>query len=200
MIAFLVAAALAVELPEPTHDEAFAASVLLSAPGSPIECPPAWEFPAKSLAIKVVAVRWEIMDPREGRYTLAVSSDWPRDIDLLRRRRLDLADAPRLEDAERFPSRERLNELCSFNRKFRKHVEELWELEIDRRPYYEEVMRECDYHYLLIDRIRDYRCEFYYSSVRRNAAKSYRELVGESVWYSGGIPPAWPEWRFNELR
>ena len=50
------------------------------------------------------------------------------------------------------------------------------------------------------DAVRDARCEFYYVTVRRQALKKLRDLVGEEAYLAGTLPPNVPTWRFNELK
>src|SRR4051794_8472137 len=72
--------------------------------------------------LQQVCVQWEVLDPREVRYVLMRPEDFISDLNLLRRRYLDLADAPSLHDCERFPERELINDFLSFNRTYRQYL------------------------------------------------------------------------------
>ncbi|HEY1186246.1 MAG TPA: hypothetical protein VGE74_01255 [Gemmata sp.] len=174
------------------------AATLLSAPvGTPEQAPPADRWVAVRDALHKTAVAWELMDPREERYLLAVRDDFETDLNLLRKRHADLADAPKLADCHRLPDRRTVNELIRFNRAFRKHLEqrELWET--DRADLYQEVMRETDRFYQQWDAVRDAQCDFYYVTVRRAALKKLRDSIGADAFAAGAMPPYVPEWRFG---
>ena len=181
-------------------DMILAAILLTTAPGVPEPTPPTEQWPAIRDAVHKLAVDWEILDPRETRYILARPDDYCADLNLLRRRYQDLHDAPRIADSFRFPDRTSVNELVRFNRAFRKHLDQRHELETDRHEEFRQVMQETDRLYQVWDSVRDARCEFYYVTVRRQALKKLKDLVGEEAYTSGTLPPNVPTWRFNELR
>src|SRR5262249_32266679 len=79
-------------------------------------------FPTLQPTLQRLAVEWEIMDPREIHYILARPEEFLSDLNLLRRRHRDLADAPALHDGLRFPDPETVNQLLSFNRAYRQHL------------------------------------------------------------------------------
>src|SRR5262249_32801790 len=106
------------------------AVTLLSAPvGVPEETPPAERWPAVQAAIHQIAIEWEILDPRETGYVLSKPEEFQADLDFLRQRRIDFADAPKLMDAGRLPDRRLMDDYIQFNRAFRKvlDVRLLWE-------------------------------------------------------------------------
>ena len=39
-------------------------------------------------------------------------------------------------------------------------------------------------------------CEYYYVTVRRQALKKLKEMIGDQAYYSGSLPPHVPVWRF----
>src|ERR1700704_568516 len=73
--------------------------------------------------LQTLAVQMEILDPREVRYILARAEDFQSDLNLLRRRYRDLIDAPPVADSLRFPEREAINEMLSFNRAYRQYID-----------------------------------------------------------------------------
>lgn len=173
------------------------AVTLLSAPvGTPEQVPTEERWGALRGAIYQTAVMWEIMDPREERYLLATRTDFETDLNLLRNRYTELADAPKLADCHRLPDRHTVNDLIRFNRAFRKHLEqrEIWEA--DRADLFQEAMRETDRFYHQWDAVRDAQCDFYYVTVRRTALKKLRDAIGADAFAAGAMPPYVPEWRF----
>ena len=80
-----------------------ALALLNAPPGTPTPPVSAEEWPPARSALIALGVEWEILDSRETRF--AQFAELAMDVDELRRRRRDLADAPRLADAKRFPPR-----------------------------------------------------------------------------------------------
>jgi hypothetical protein len=173
------------------------AAALLTAPvGTPELVPAEEQWPVLRDAIHKTAVEWEIMDPRETRYVLATREDFELDLNLLRKRYSELADAPRLSDCQRLPDRQIVNELIRFNRAFRKHLEERQAWEADRADLFHIAIQETDRLYHHWDAIRDAQCDFYYVTVRRGALKKLRDAIGEDAFSTGHMPHHVPDWRF----
>lgn len=146
-----------------------------------------------------LAVSWEILDPREVRYVLTRTEDFASDLKLLRRRFHDLADAPKLEDGFRFPDRATVSDLLAFNRAYRQHLDVRQPLELPNWWDLREALQETDRLYQIWDTVRDARCEYYYVTVRRQALKKLREMVGDEAYLSGQLPPHVPVWRFKRI-
>ncbi len=103
--------------------ECVMALALITSPvDTPIPSGVAQRFEKLRPVLQGVAVQWEILDPREVRYILARPEDFVSDLNLVRRRYQTLADAPALSDCQRFPDRDAVNELLSFNRAYRQHL------------------------------------------------------------------------------
>ena len=181
-------------------DLILAAMLLTIPPGIPESCPPADRWPSLRDAIHAVAVQWEILDIRETRYVLTRPEDFCTDLNMLRRRYRELEDAPMLADSFRFPERNAVNELVKFNRAFRKTIDQRQQLETDRADSFRNVLWETDRLYQVWDSVRDARCDFYYVTVRRQALKKLRDLVGEEAYLTGDLPPNVPTCRFNEMK
>jgi hypothetical protein len=181
-------------------DLALAAILLTTPPGTPEACPPADQFPAVRDAVHHLAVDWEILDPRETRYVMTRPEDFCGDLNMLRRRYRELADAPPVADSFRFPDRNAVNELVQFNRAFRKHLDQRQQYEADRADQLRTVMWETDRLYAVWDAVRDARCEFYYVTVRRHALMKLKEQLGDEAYAVGKLPPTVPTWRFNEMK
>jgi hypothetical protein len=157
-------------------------------------------FPRLKPALVYVALQWEILDPRETRYVLAHADDVVSDLQMLQRRCAELKDAPRVADACRFPDRTICNELLSFNRSYRNHVEVRQPLEMGNAYALRTIQREVDYLYQIWDTVRDARCEYYYITVRRQALKRLKDMLGEDDYFAAKLPPHVPLWRFEEIR
>lgn len=177
------------------------AAALLTAPADTPETPPPPEqWAGLQAALHATAVTWEILDPRETRYVLARPEDFDADLNLLRRRRAELADAPKVGDAGRLPGRDTVNEFIRFNRAYRKGLEARQVWEADRADRIGEAVAETDRLYQVWDAVRDARCEFYYVTVRRQALAKLKAAVGPEAYETGALPPYVPEWRFRPVR
>lgn len=173
------------------------AVTLLSAPvGVPEEVPSPDRWPAVQGAIHKIAIEWEILDPRETGYVMAKVEDYQGDLDFLRQRRIDFADAPKLMDAGRLPERRLMDDYIQFNRAFRKHLDVRLLWEADRADIIGEAVRETDRLCRLWDAMREAKCDFHYVTYRREALKKLKNGLGEDVYLSGELPPYVPEWRF----
>ena len=180
-------------------DLVLAAILLTTPPGIPEPTPPPDRGPSLRDAIHHVAVEWEILDPRETRYVLARPEDFCADLNMLRRRYKELADAPPAADGFRFPDRNAVNETVRFNRAFRKHLDQRQQLE-DRPtdvPAQGDGRDGSALHG--VGRGLDSRREFDDIAVRRTAPRS------SATWsarrhQAGTLPPGVPTWRFNQLK
>jgi len=180
--------------------ECLMALTLITSPvDTPVPPGAAQRFEKLRPILQSVAVQWEILDPREARYILARPEDFVSDLNLVRRRYQALADAPTLNDCRRFPDRETVNELLSFNRAYRQHLGLRQPMELARWWDLRAALQETDHLYQVWDNVRDARCEYYYVTVRRQALKKLREMIGEDNYYSGQMPPSVPIWRFREV-
>lgn len=176
------------------------AAVLLSTPAESAEPAEAMDCLATVRpAVRDLALSWEILDPREVRYVLTRSEDFPSDLKLLRRRYADLADAPPLYDCMRFPDRTLINDMLAFNRAYRQHLDNRQALELANAWELREMLLEADRLYQIWDLVRDTRCDYYYVTVRRQALKKLKEMIGDQAYYSGRLPPHVPVWQFARI-
>lgn len=179
----------------------FLAFMLLSTPPGLVESPPTEErWPAMRGAIQKVAIDLEILDKRESAYLFAKRAEYSEDLNILRRRYVEYADAPKLGDSERLPDRTVVNDLIQFNRSYRKHLTEKQTLERDRCERYDIALSETDRLYKIWDAVRDARCDFYYVTVRRAALRKLKTAIGEEAFLQAQLPPNVPTWRYNEAR
>jgi hypothetical protein len=174
--------------------------LITAAPGPPEADLPEEQWPAVQQAIHHLAVEWEILDKNETRFILAAPADFGKDINIVRRRYHEMRDTPPVADSERFPDRQTVAEMIRFNRAYRKTLEARQHLETDRAEEIQRVIKETDRLYHIWDAVRDARCDYYYVTVRRQALKKLRDLLGEEAYTAGALPPNVPTWRFAESR
>lgn len=146
-----------------------------------------------------IALAGEILDNREVRYVLAKSDEFVSDLRMLQRRAHDLNQAPRLEDAVRFPERSIVNELLLFNRAYRQHLENSLPL-YPNCPELKAAKEEVELLYQVWDCVRDARCEYYYTHIRRQALKRLHDMLGADAYQIANLPPHVPTWRFAHVR
>jgi hypothetical protein len=176
------------------------AVALLTAPSdSPDPSGPPESYAQLQPALQSLAVQWEILDPREVRYVLTRPEDFFSDLKLLRRRYHDLVDAPPLVDCHRFPERAVVSDLLTFNRSYRQHLDTCLSVELVRWWELREALQETDRLYHVWDTVRDARCDYYYVTVRRQALKRLRELLGDEGYCTATLPPHVPLWRFQRI-
>ena len=176
------------------------AVALLTSPTDAVEPTLSAErFAAVRPALQKLAVQWEILDPREVRYVLTRPEDFATDLKLLRRRQQDLVDAPPLSDGQRFPERAVISDLLAFNRAYRQQIDSRQAVEVVHWWELREAVQEADRLYHVWDTVRDARCDYYYVTVRRQALKRLREMVGAEAYDAGQLPPHVPMWRFERI-
>jgi hypothetical protein len=180
-------------------DYVLALALLTAPPGTGDAAGPVPAYVTLRPALQAVALQWEILDPREVRYILSRPEDFSADLNLLRRRWRDLADAPPLCDGIRFPDRDTVNALLAFNRAYRQHLSLRQPVELAHWWDLRAALQETDLLYQIWDTVRDARCDYYYVTVRRHALKKLRELLGDEAYYNGWLPPHVPLWRFQEI-
>jgi hypothetical protein len=177
-----------------------AAMLLYSPPESSIPTIEANEWPAFRDALFQIAKDQQLLDPREQHFLLRKPDDLKHDLNMLRRRHQDLHNAPRLEEADRFPPREAVNAMLGFNRSYRENMEAKQMVEPHRADFYADSIREADRLHEVWDHVRDARCDFYYITVRRQALKKLKEATGEAAFTHAAMPPCVPLWRFEEIK
>jgi hypothetical protein len=173
------------------------ALTLLTASGEDKPVPDAArQYKELAPAVRAVALRLEILDPKEKNYLLAHAQDFEADLRVLRGRYRELSTAPALAEALRFPRRDLVNEMLSFNRALRQDLESRLEVDAVHSEELRAVLMETDQLYRIWDAVRDARCEYHYVDVRRRALQDLRQLVGDRAFYSAQLPPHVPIWRF----
>jgi hypothetical protein len=175
------------------------AALLLSSPCDGVESGgtgPVFEELAP--AVRDLAISWEILDPRESGHVLAKADEFSADLKLLRGRHQDLAGAPFLTECQRFPRRAIVTDLISFNRILQKDLEARLPLDPVHAEDLRLVLQENEQLFNIWERVREARCEYYYVTVRRQALKQLRTLIGPEAYYTGMLPPNVPTWRIPE--
>ncbi len=180
-------------------DTLLAITLLSASPDTPIEPGLDKQFNTLAPVLRQTAISWEIMDRRETHYVLARADELKADLQLLRKRYRELKDAPAVHDCVRFPSRKAISQMLAFNREYRDHLKRLLAVDRTRAWVYREAITETDRLYKIWDTIRDTRCEYYYSSYRRQALKKVVQLIGMEAFYNGNYPPHIPVWRFSSI-
>ena len=177
------------------------AFILITAPpGAPEADPPAEQWHSIQQAVQQLAQDWEILDKNETKFILARPDEFGKDLNILRRRYQELRESPRVADCERFPDRQTVAEMIKFNRAYRKSLEARLIFETDRAGDIRAAIKETDRLYHVWDSVRDARCEYYYVTVRRQALKKLKELLGDEGYAIGELPPNVPTWRFADAR
>jgi hypothetical protein len=182
-----------------SFDSVMALALLTAPPQTAVNPTDGAAWAALRPTLQALAVQLEILDPREVRYILARAEDFQSDLNLLRRRYRELADAPPVSDSFRFPDREAINEMLSFNRAYRQYIDIRQAVELSHWWEHQATLQETEQLYQVWDTVRDSRCEYYYVTVRRQALKRLRELLGAQAYYSGQLPPYVPLWRFQVM-
>ncbi len=177
---------------------AFAASLLVVMPCTPCPDIDREEWPNVQAAVWTIAINWELMDPRETNFLFNRYEDMKSDLEILRKRHQDLKGALPVADSRRFPERTAVNDMISFNRALRNHIDSRQYIETDRGDMYRTMLRETDDLYKVWDSIRDARCESFYVTTRRLALERLRDQIGAESYYAGKLPPYVPTWRFQE--
>ena len=142
-------------------DTVLAVALLTAAPGSPAPAGIQDLFPVLRGPLQALALRWEILDPREVKYVLMRREDFASDLDMLCRRYQDLEGAPFVCDSLRFPDRSSVTDMLSFNRAYRQLLHVRQPLELSNWSEMRDVLQETDRLYQIWDTVRDARCEYY---------------------------------------
>lgn len=153
------------------------AVTLLTAPAdTPEPVPIAEEFAELRVPLLALCVEWEILDPREAKYTFFDLAEFQHDLDVLRARRLELLDAPRILECWRYPERWYAEAQIAENRLCRRWVEAVADNYPEQRENCVWYIRRLDAAYRCWDLIRDAKADYYYTVPRRRALAQLREM------------------------
>ena len=150
-------------------------------------------------ALKELAIKLEIMDPREKAELFVDPQNFPFDLKLLQRRFQELMDAPRVGEADRFPEREAVNELLSLNRDYKEYLQHRMAIDPLHADMFQQAIEETDQLHQVWATLKDARgC--YYVSARRQSLKNLRDMIGVNAFYRAELPPHLPIWRVPRSR
>jgi hypothetical protein len=175
------------------------ATVLLTSPPGALDLgAEAKMFADYGPALRALAVRMEILDPQETKFLLAKGEDFAADMKILQGRYQELANAPYLEECSRFPSRELVEDMLACNQSYHKELEARLVLDRIHAEDIQAALEETDQLHRIWETVREIRRDYYYVTVRRQALKELRNLIGMEAYYGGRLPPHVPTWRFPE--
>jgi hypothetical protein len=174
------------------------AVALLTAPIERSALPALPEHVCLMPTLREVVRGWELLDPREGKYVLVQPDDLVADVCLLQGRYQELMDAPPVSDAQRFPCREAVCEMLTFNRAYHRNLAARRDALGSGMGDLDCTLDETDQLYRLWDLVRDARSECYYISVRRAALLALKRTLGPDDYNRGVMPPHVPVWRFRK--
>lgn len=152
-------------------------------------------------AVSNMALRMELLDPREAEYNFRNEEFFGANLKFVRERYQNLHDAPFDADHYRFPCKSICDEQLGFNRQYKQWLEaQVGPTRLAQFP--EDInaaIEETENLYKIWDLARDSGCEYYYVCVRREALKNLRQIIGVKNFESGKLPPVVPLWRFNRM-
>ena len=149
------------------------------------------------LMLQQMALRLELLDPREAKYMLNRPENLRHDLGTILQRWEDLQDAPLVEDSLRFPSRNAALAALEQNRLYKTHLENRLSLNAANEEWLLDVVGETNQLQQVWDAICYARNENNYVSERRRNLLRLRELLGHEAYYAADLPPPVPWWRFE---
>jgi DNA-directed RNA polymerase subunit F len=172
--------------------------LLTSPPGTADQSLEPGMFAEYGPTIQSLAIQMELLDPHETKFILASAKDFAADLKILQGRYQELAYAPCLEECSRFPSRELVEDLLAMNQSYRKELEARLVVDPIHADDLRAALEETEQLYRIWETVREIRRDYYYVTVRRQALKELRNLIGAEAFYSGNLPPHIPTWRLPE--
>ncbi|MCS7047038.1 MAG: hypothetical protein NZO58_11835 [Gemmataceae bacterium] len=162
-------------------------------PAAPVEA--AWADECLP-ALLALALDAQVLDVREQKNYFTTSACTTADLQALRRRFHDFAFLPMIEEGTRFPERKVTGEFLAFNRAYRRDLQQRLDLDAAHALHLKVILAEAEQLYAIWTAVYDARCEYYYVTVRREALRRLRDLIGAPAFYAGALPPYVPTWRF----
>ncbi len=159
-----------------------------------------WNNPFILLTVQCMAVENEILDVRETRYMFIRNTEFTSDLNILRRRFIELANSPLTSDSDQFPDRSLISSYLAFNRAYKHHLEMQAMYYTWHYEWYRQAIKETDELFRIWDLIRDASTPYYYVTTRREALMKLKKELGDDCYYQGIFPPYVPIWRFEELK
>jgi hypothetical protein len=165
--------------------------------------PPELTVPEPALAwaeacrgsLVALALDAQLLDVREPIDYFTRRQEFALDLKALQVRFHDFAFAPLVEESQRFPDRRTINDLLDFNRAYHADLQTRLEADPLRAVHLRQALEETDQLHQIWCAARDAGCGYYYVTVRRQALRQLRDLIGDVAFYSGHMPPYVPVWR-----
>ena len=142
--------------------------------------------------LRVLALQWEVLDPRESGHLLAPPRNSRTTCRTLQERFDDLRSAPPLNEALRFPGRDLVSDMMAFNRAYHENLSKRLEMDRIHAEELRSALLETDQLHRVWNTVHEINCPYYYITYRRQALRQLRELIGEQAFYTGTLPPHVP--------
>ena len=176
------------------YDPALAATLLAAAPGAPVPDVPAEVWPGVRAAVVAAAVAAELYDSRGEPDPQADCALFDRrerfaeNLDVLRERRVELADAPPLGDAFRLPLPDVIGARVGEYWTFRERADAAVAGNADRDEAVRAAVAEADRFLAAWSAAREARNPEATVADRRRALQTLRRLVGEAAYRRAELP------------
>lgn len=139
------------------------------------------------------AIAAEVLDAREAGLIFRMEASGS-DFDLIKERWQQLADAPPVSDALRFPSRTVVLEYLDLNRKYRNYLERLqWTESVGA------ALEETERLHKLWELVWFASTDTSYVCTRREALQALRQQLGDEAYYAARLPTPVPLHRFQQV-
>lgn len=125
------------------------------------------------------AIEAQLVDVREEGYV---------DYGTIYIRVVNMHGLPRLEEANRFPPLEELEECRQEYRRLAEYCEHGARERLHHWETYSEIRKKAERNVTLYQTLGDSKRAYYYVSIRREALGIARELMGEGAFNKGGVP------------
>jgi hypothetical protein len=147
---------------------------------------------------KQICLEWQILDPREVKWTFLPDVIWVSECNTARHRWADLWDAPGVEDCDKFPCCNVVDENLGFNLRYQLYINEQVRLYEDSPEllYLQAKNQQLRETWTMLQEAVNERL---YLHIRRCALKNLRERLGDA-YYTGSMPDFVPCEYFRRLR
>lgn len=123
------------------------------------------------------------------------------DIDIIRTRYEKQKDCPNLNDSLRFHSIDYLEAQIKFNRRYKKYLGKLEEIDYTNREKIRDIMLETDNLYDIYVSLKIAKQENSYRiGTRKEAFKKFKDSISEQMYNEATLPPVVPIWHFREIK
>jgi hypothetical protein len=177
------------------------AVVLLTSPPDPDAVKSLAPFAAALRpAVLQVALRVEVLDPREDEHIAGAGEGFAAELLELQTRYQALRRAPSLADCQLFPPRRLIDDWLASNREYRCQLEARLTVDQVHAEALRSAIHETEQLHELWNLLRDAQCEGYYVTVRRRSLLELRDRIGVEAYCRGQMPPHLPVWHFPAWR